>query len=135
MDQGKHALTSLPLTTELAGLRAQLPGVLAEARAPSTNRLYANAYSRWKVWAIGHNISTALPADSHLLVLYLLHLAQDASSFSVIKVAYSSLVWAHKLAGFPSPLENALVTETLAGLKVRLAKGRHTKAPFSLTNI
>ena len=128
-------MITLPLTDSLDHLRAQLPGVLAEARANSTNKLYANAYKKWKAWTIEHKLSSALPANPQFVVLYLLHLAQFALSFSVIKVAYSSLVWAHKLAGFPSPLENSLVTETLAGLKFRLAKPRQPKTPFTLAHI
>jgi integrase len=134
LEKGAHTLSSIPLSPELDTLRCQLPGVLVDARASSTTKLYMQAYKKWKDWTFKHS-KLALPADPQVVVLYLLHLAKSANSFSVLKVAISGLAWAHKLAGFSSPSQHVLVAETLAGLKVRLAKPKQPKVPFSVAHI
>jgi integrase len=93
------------------------------------------AFSKWKAWTLSHSKIAFLPANAHFVSLYLIHLANTANSYSVLKGAACGIAWAHKLAGYSSPTENVLVTETLAGLKVRLAKPRKTKDPFSVVHI
>jgi hypothetical protein len=121
-------------TSDLCELESQLPGVLASARAPSTNAIYAKAYERWKDWALAHKVSP-LPADSHSLCLYLVYVGNTAASFSTVNLAYCGIIWAHSLTGLASPASNSVVTETLAGLKYRLARPKKPKEPFRLEHM
>ena len=106
-----------------------------QARASSTTQAYQRAFQKWKDWALGHTKVSVLPATPHCLSLYLIHLANSASSFSVINSAICGVAWAHKLSGLDSPAESVLVRETLAGLKVQLAKPRQPKDPFQVDHI
>ena len=120
---------------DLNGLALDLPSVLWEARAPSTNKAYGNALDRWKQWTKNYSEVSALPANPKHIVLYMLFLARSASTVSVINLALCSIAWSHKLAGLPSPTEDILVVETLNGLKRKLAKPALQKEPFSLNDI
>jgi integrase len=133
--EGAHLSAADTLSPDLACLQGQLSGVLAQARASSTNLVYMKAFSKWKAWTLAHSKVEFLPAVPQFVSLYLIHIANTALSFSVIKAAACGIAWAHKLAGFASPTENALVIETLAGLKVRLAKPKQPKDPFAVEHI
>ena len=119
----------------LKQLAREVPDVLDAARAPSTAKLYRNAYKRWKDWTLEHNKVFSLPASPHLVILYLLHLNRKAASFSSINLAACAIAWGHNLAGLVSPTKDILVSECLAGLKAKLAKPRLPKEPLQLSHI
>jgi integrase len=131
--EGSTQLTPIdPQNVELNKLQGQLSGVLAQARASSTNQAYMRSFQKWKEWTLSHSKVRILPANPQFVALYLIDLANSAASFSVVKAAVCGIAWAHKLSGLDSPSDNELVAETLAGLKVRLAKPRLRKEPFSV---
>jgi integrase len=77
----------------------------------------------------------ALPAQAKYIVLYLLYLGRAANTFSTINLAVCSIKWAHNIAGLDSPTDNILVSETLNGLKRRLAQPKVQKYPLKLEHI
>jgi integrase len=119
----------------LAGIADGLPKLLAQARAPTTNRSYGYAYKKWKDWADNFDEVVALPAKPVHIILYLMVLGKNAKTFSAINLAVSAIAWAHKLAGRQSPTEDILVLEAIKGLKRQLGKPSLPKEPFTIQNI
>ena len=97
--------------------------------------MYIAAFKKWQVWASKHALVRELPASPQHVALYLVFLSNTATSFSTIKLAASSIAWAHSIAGFSSPTIHSLVAETLAGLKFRLARPKLPKEPFTVGQI
>jgi hypothetical protein len=64
-----------------------VPGVLSEARAGSTNKVYIRAYAKWKAWSHKFPEIKILPASPQHVVLYLIFLSDCSTSFSVINIA------------------------------------------------
>jgi integrase len=122
-------------STELQQLGECLPSVLVHSRAASTTKVYRLAYLKWKVWTDRFPHVKCIPASPDHVALYLIFLGQTAASVSVLKLACSSLAWAHSLAELPSPTHSMLVTETLAGLIFQLARPKAPKEPFSLQHL
>ena len=120
---------------ELNGLAQDMPGVIREARAPSTNKAYDGAYSKWEKWTDNYSEVVSVPAKPAHVVLYLLFLARSATSFSSINLAICAIAWAHRRVGLVSPSTSIIVIEALNGIKRRLAKPSVPKEPFSLNNI
>jgi integrase len=120
---------------ELTEILSDLPGILFQARAPSTNKVYSAAYEKWKNWTRLYDEVDCLPAAPLHVVVYLLYLARCSSSFSCINTTVCALAWAHKLAGLGSPCDNSLVIEAVNGLKRKLAKPVEAKEPFDLADI
>ena len=122
-------------SSELNNLAHELPGVLEKARAPTTNKAYNSAFSKWQSWSNNYDEVVSVPANPLHIVLYLIFLARSASSFSVINLAICAIAWAHRKAGLVSPTSSIIVVETMNGLKRKLAKPTVHKEPFSLENI
>jgi integrase len=121
--------------THLLGLAKEIPAILQQARAPNTNKLYGQAYNRWKIWTNNYAEITPLPAQPSHVILYLIHLEKSAKTYSVINTALCAISWAHNLAGLESPTRNILVTEISNGLKRRLARPPQPKEPFEREHI
>ena len=126
---------NLPNDATLKELQARVPGVLSEARAESTNKVYIRAYAKWKTWSHKFPEIKILPASPEHVVLYLIFLSDCSTSFSVINIAACAIAWGHRCAGLQSPTESPLVSDVLAGLKKRLFKPRVCKEPFLLVHI
>ena len=122
-------------SAELQKLGECLPGVLASSRAISTTKAYRQAYQKWKTWTDRFAHVLCIPASPDQFALYLIHLGQTAASVSVLKLACSSIAWAHRMAGLPSPTHSSLVSETLAGLMFQLARPKVPKEPFTLQHL
>jgi site-specific recombinase XerD len=125
----------VPQVEELQVLAAEVPNILEQARAATTNNSYGLAFNRWKVWASQFPGFGVLPAEPAHVVLFLTHLARTAKSYSTINVMISAIAWAHSMAGLPSPSHSILVSEVLQGLKRSLAKPTIRKEPLELSHI
>jgi integrase len=119
----------------LAALANDVPGVLADSHAPATNKLYAQAFARWKSWTNMYPEVCHLPTTAEHLILYLVFLGRSAASYSVLNVAVSAIAWGHKLAGLASPADSPLVLEVLSGLKRRIGYNINKKEPFLLKDL
>ena len=115
----------------MVGLANDVPNLLSNARAPSTNLVYGRAFQKWKEWAACYSEVRDIPAEPTHVVLYLTHLAKSAKSFATVNVAICALAWAHALAGLESPSKNVLVLEVLQGIKRGLAKPTVHREPFA----
>ena len=82
-----------PVLTEIAD---GLPKLLAQARAPTTNRAYGYAYKKWKAWSDNYDEVDALPAKPVHVILFLMVLGKKAKTFSAINSAVSAISWAHR---------------------------------------
>ena len=127
--------TTVVASQELLELVHGLPGILKKSRAPSTNKIYGQAYIKWKKWASKYPEINILPADPIHIALYLSHLAKSANSFAVINTAACAITWSHNLSGLDSPSKHILIIETLRGLKRQLARPIRPKEPFEKEHI
>ena len=127
----------MPLVRDpaLQHLASLVPAVLAQARAPSTNKSYGLAYKRWRLWAQDYPEISPLPASHLHVLLYLVHLDQTATSFSTINLAVCAIKWAHGLAGLDSPTEHVMIIEALHGLRRKQAKPTVRKEGFTKVHV
>jgi integrase len=107
-----------------------IPVLLQQARAPTTNKSYGLAYERWVKWTKQYPEINLLPAEPLHVGTYVSFLARKANSFSSINLALSAISWAHNLAGLPSPTKDILVGEIVSGIKRQLAKPISPKEPL-----
>ena len=127
--------TTVVTSQGLVKLARELPGILKNSRAPSTNKIYGQAYIKWKKWSSKFPEINILPAEPIHIALYLSHLAKSAKSFAVINIAACAITWSHNLSGLESPIKHTLVIETLRGLKRQLARPISPKEPFEKEHI
>ena len=103
-------------------------------RAPSTTSKYQNSFSRWRRWAVQHDLPY-LPASGQHIALYLVHLLKSANSPAPIRDAVYGIAWAHKKAGYSSPTCHIFVQQVLqAALRV-LSRRVKRKRPLSLSQV
>jgi integrase len=115
---------------ELVDFSKDIPVLLRQARAPTTNASYGLAYKRWVAWADQYPEISLLPAEPLHVGVYLSYLSRTAKSFASINLAVCAINWYHSLAGVPSPTKDILVNEILSGIKRQLAKPRAPKDPL-----
>jgi site-specific recombinase XerD len=115
---------------ELVDCAADIPVLLQQARAPTTNLAYGLAYKRWVSWSKQYSEIKLLPAEPLHVGIYITFLARSAKSFATINLALSAISWAHTLAGLSSPTKEILVTEIVSGIKRQLAKPAVPKEPL-----
>lgn len=76
--------------------------MLANARAPETQRKYRGAWAAFETWAKEQGVP-ALPALPSVVVSYLGHLHAEGLAPASLHLALAALVDAHRKAGLPSP--------------------------------
>ncbi len=116
---------------ELRCLEGELPSVLLNSKAHSTNLQYGGAFDRWRCWATKFNLQ-AIPADPYYISLYLVSLSHSCKSPAPILKATCSISWAHKLAGLEDPCLGHLVKSTIEGLKRNLSVPLNKKEPITV---
>ena len=68
---------------ELSSLAAQLPKVLIQSKAETTNKKYQRVFKHWFSWAKQHDIVSVPASDSHV-ALYLISVIQRSNSLSLV---------------------------------------------------
>ena len=120
---------------KLQQLSQDIPDILYSSRAESTNHSYGLAYKKWRLWASAYPEVLPLPAQANHVLLYLVELEKQATSFSILNLAVCAIKWAHSMAGLDSPTDSILIKEALLGFKRRLAQPTIRKEPFTKEQI
>ena len=100
---------------------------LAE-KSENTRRAYRSDLRAFSEWCDGV-AAAALPASSKTVAAYLAHLADSRLTVSTIQRRAAAIAYAHKLAGFGSPLVDESVKAVLRGIRRTLGVAPHGKAP------
>ena len=113
--------------TRLAGLTC---GFLAAAKAESTRRAYRADWSHFEAWSRQHSLA-ALPATPETVALYITDLAASHKP-ATLRRRLTVISRAHQAAGHPSPasMQQALVSETLKGIRRTLGTAQAGKRPL-----
>ena len=114
---------------EIQRLVELLKTVILNDCAASTVSSYAGAASQWIDWCKSCSFP---PLQSNLttVALYLTSLSDRGLSRSSILQAAYGIAWLHKKFGCPNPVDDPLVSQTLAGLKRLLAGPSKKKQPI-----
>jgi integrase len=122
----------------LAGLAAAARGHAGRARAASTERGYAEDWTRFRLWCVDLDLE-ALPADALTVALYVAHLAPawrpagpddppevvvagevcERAGLAPGSIArhLASIAVHHRAAGHPSPTRDSRVADVLSGVR------------------
>lgn len=119
----------------LQGLAARARGFMEAAKAENTRRAYRSDWRQFESWCGTHGL-TCMPAASDTIALYLTALAADHKPASLQR-KLTSITKAHQAAGFPSPasMQNAVVSETLKGIRRTLGTAQPGKEPLLTADI
>src|SRR5262245_3724891 len=91
-----------------AELLEQASAFAAAARSPRTRREYTRAWQAFVSWCQQHG-QPSLPAYPDAVALYLTARATAGKRVATVEQDLSAITAAHRLAGFPSPREAAVV--------------------------
>ena len=82
------------------------------ALAPSSRRVYVNAFKAFEAWAAanGRSVLPSGPAD---VADYLEYRFYDGASPATLRMARAAIVKVHKVASLPNPADDDLVRDTL----------------------
>ena len=120
---------------ELNELAARARAFLEAAKAHNTRRAYRSDWRHFEAWCRSHGL-VCLPAASETVALYLTALAADHKPSSLQR-RLTSITKAHQVAGFPTPasMQNAVVSETLKGIRRTLGTAQTGKEPLLTADI
>lgn len=110
----------------LAPLADQARQFAADAKAAATRRAYRSDWQGFTAWCSQHGVE-ALPAAPQIVAAYAAYMAVERHrKVATIQRALVSISQAHKMAGYPSPVADAVVRETLKGLRrsIGIAQGQ-----------
>jgi integrase len=119
----------------LQDLSAQARDFIEAAKADNTRRAYRSDWLRFESWCRNHGLP-CLPAEPETVALYLTALAADHKPASLQR-KLTSITKAHRAAGLPTPasMQNAVVSETLKGIRRRLGTAQPGKEPLLTADI
>ena len=105
------------------------------AKAENSRRAYRSDWLHFEEWCRNHGL-VCLPATPETVALYLTALAADHKPASLQR-KLTSLTKAHQAAGFSTPasLQNAVVSETLKGIRRSLGTAQPGKEPLLTADI
>lgn len=114
---------------EIQRLVELLKTVILNDCAVSTVSSYAGAANRWIDWCKCYSFPP-LQSNPTAVALYLTSLSDRGLSRSSILGAAYGIAWLHKKLGCPNPVDDPLVSQTLAGFKRLLAGPSRKKQPI-----
>jgi integrase len=100
------------------------------ARASSTSRKYAGAWSAWESYAVAHG-AHPLPAEPVVVAAYLAHLADEGLAPSSLDLALAGIADRHRAARLPSPTEDPAVARVRRGIRAQRGTRPTQKAAVS----
>lgn len=108
---------------------------MGAAKAENTRRAYRSDWHHFEGWCCDHGV-VSLPAAPETVALYLTALAADHKPASLQR-KLTSLTKAHQAAGFATPasMRNAVVSETLKGIRRSLGTAQPGKEPLLTPDI
>jgi site-specific recombinase XerD len=108
---------------------------MESAKAENSRRAYRSDWRHFDSWCRAHGL-VCLPASPDSVALYLTDLATDYKPASLQR-KLTSITKAHQAAGFPTPasMQNAVVSETLKGIRRSLGTAQPGKEPLLTADI
>jgi site-specific recombinase XerD len=105
------------------------------AKAENTRRAYRSDWRHFETWCQAQELAP-LPATPETVTLYITALAADHKPASLQR-KLTSITKAHQAAGFPSPatMQNAVVSETMKGIRRTLGVAQPGKEPLLTADI
>ena len=128
-----HLATDTALAIGL--LQHQAEDFVRAAKAPSTLRAYRSDWEHFVGWCRQHTLC-ALPTTAETVALYLTALAATHRPATITR-RLTAITKAHQIAGHPSPatMQQAVVSETLKGIRRTLGTAQHTKTPLLTADV
>jgi site-specific recombinase XerD len=110
-------------------------GFVEAAKAENSRRAYRSDWRQFEAWCRGQGL-VGLPAAPETVALYMTALAADHKPASLQR-KLTSITKAHQAAGFPTPasMQNAVVSETLKGIRRSLGTAQPGKEPLLTADI
>lgn len=124
------------IPTELATLAPLAERVVELANlavSPHTRRAYQRAWRTFEAWTAARGLQ-ARPAAPSTLALYLADRA-EAVSVRSMEQELAAIVAAHRLAGHPSPTEDAAVRLVWRGVRRKYGTPARGRAPLSVVDL
>ena len=114
----------------LEDLAARAREFMEAAKAENSRRAYRSDWRQFESWCRAHGLA-CLPAAPETVALYLTALAADHKPASLQR-KLTSITKAHQAAGFATPatMQNAVVSETLKGIRRTLGTRQPGKEPL-----
>jgi site-specific recombinase XerD len=119
----------------LERLAEQTRGFMEAAKAENSRRAYRSDWRHFESWCRSLSL-ICLPAAPETIALYLTALATDHKPSSLQR-KLTSITKAHQAAGLPTPasMQNAVVSETLKGIRRTLGTAQPGKEPLLTADI
>ena len=119
----------------LEDLARQARGFIEAAKAANSRRAYRSDWRHFESWCRSHSLA-CLPAAPETVALYLTDLAADHKPASLER-RLTTITKAHQAAGFPTPasMQNAVVSETMKGIRRTLGTAQPGKEPLLTADI
>lgn len=119
----------------LQDLAGRARAFMEAAKAENSRRAYRSDWHHFEEWCRSHE-TLSLPAAPETVALYLTALAADRKPASLQR-KLTSITKAHQAAGFPTPasMQNAVVSETLKGIRRSLGTAQPGKDPLLTADI
>jgi site-specific recombinase XerD len=119
----------------LEDLARRARAFMESAKAENSRRAYRSDWRQFEEWCRSHGL-ICLPAAPETVALYLTALAADHKPASLQRML-TSITKAHQAAGFPTPasMQNAVVSETLKGIRRTLGAAQPGKEPLLTADI
>ena len=116
--------------SDLPRLAAETRGFLAAAKAESTRRAYRADWEHFERWCRQHALGS-FPATPETVALYITDLAGSHKP-ATLRRRLTVISQAHQAADYQSPasMQQALVSETLKGIRRKLGTAQVTKRPL-----
>lgn len=119
----------------LEDLAARARAFMDSAKAENSRRAYRSDWNHFESWCRVHDLA-CLPASPETVALYLTALAEDHKPASLQR-KLTSITKAHQSAGLSTPasMQNAIVSETLKGIRRSLGTAQPGKEPLLTADI
>lgn len=118
-------------------LRSSASGLverLLRSKSDNTNKKYFGAFQRWERFITSHG-HKAIPAKPAHVTLYLNHLLNQNSTYSVITSAVYSIKWAHTSNALEDPTEHSFVKALVESSKRTSRKPVSKKDPITSNDL
>lgn len=104
-------------------------GFAVDAKAPSTRKAYQSDWHSFSTWCQSMGL-VAMPAPAKVVATYVTHMAVDLHrKVATIQRSLVSISQAHRMAGHRSPTSEAIVLETMKGIRRSIGAAQIQKAP------
>ena len=114
--------------------RQRIDDLQANRRAEGTRKTYRDGWRTFSRWLAARNASADLPVAPELVALFAIKYSGGHAMSSVSSVL-EGVANKHRDAGFPSPTDEAVVKEVMAGLRRELGTYHSQAKPLYATDI